>query len=613
MIRTLAAALAALCFHASSAAAQTQSLGAALDARLSEIIEAEDVVGAAVVIADAEGVVYARGFGFADREAELNATADTPFRAGSVSKLVTALTAMRLVEAGALDLAMPLDAVAPEIAFTNRFENEAPVRLVHLMEHTTGWDDIQLQEYRSFPAGTTLAEGLADNPASRTARWAPGMYASYANSGPAALGRVIEIETRLAFEDAARALVFEPLDLATASFDQDDPARRFPSYDGEGERGAFTRIWAGPSGGLTIGARDLAELGRVMLAGGEGFIDPRTLARMEQGETSRAARDGLNPYGLGLYTSRDESGVWIGHAGAIDNAQAEVFYSREAGYAYAVMVNTAGTAMRELRAAVRETLAVDGPVLTAEPGWGLPQGAAGTYRIINPRQEMTRPLMDVFEPVSVSQCGAELCVARGLGVDAERYTPLGAGRFFKTDEPFKRLALIQVAGDRYELVYEDGESFRQTTALRLGAPVALWIATLIALFAGLVTVLVWAAARPFGVFAGGHRWRVWLWPSLSAVALGLGMGALMLLSMGDVLANFSGPSLGGRVLQLGTLAFGPLALIGLWAAVRAREVRLFARAQAAVTSALLALCWVWMAIYGWAGLTPWSYTPGVVG
>lgn len=584
---------------------------AALDAQLAGIVETEGVVGASVAITDADGLIFVRGFGYADREAGIMATGDTPFRAGSVSKLVTALAAMRLAERGALDLDAPLRDAAPEIAFANAFERHAPVRLVHLMEHTTGWDDIQLSEYRSFPEGTTVSDGLADNPVSRTSRWAPGVYASYANSGPAVLGRVIELETGLPFELAARTLVFDPLGLETASFDQDAPGRRIASYDRDGARGAFTRIWASPSGGLSIAALDLAALGRVAMTGG-GLVSSQTLARMAQGETSRAAQAGLNPYGLGLYERRDATGLWTGHAGGIDNAQAEVFYNREAGLAYALMVNTAGPAMAEMRAALREALAGAAPGPAIEGGWSLPQEAAGAYRIVNPRQEMTRALIDLFEPVTVSQCGDHLCVARGLDEDAERYAPMGGGHFFHVEAPHRRLALLP-AGEHFELVYADGETFKQTSRSRLAGPVALWIATLIAVAAGLTTFLVWAAARPFGVFAGGHRWRVWLWPSLSLVSLGFGLGALMLLSVGDVLANFAGPSLGGRVLQLGTLAFGPLALIGVWASFRAREVRPLARVQAGLTSVLLLLAWVWMFAYGWAGLTPWSYTPRVFG
>lgn len=143
MIRTLCGAALGLVLTSVSAFAQPVAIDLeALDQSLEQIVETQGVVGASVAIADANGVIFARGYGYADQEAGLEASADTPFRAGSVSKLFTALATMRLVEEGQLDLETPLSDIAPDIAFTNRFEEEAPVRLVHLLEHTTGWDDI---------------------------------------------------------------------------------------------------------------------------------------------------------------------------------------------------------------------------------------------------------------------------------------------------------------------------------------------------------------------------------------------------------------------------------------------------------------------------------------
>ncbi|MFN3834425.1 MAG: serine hydrolase domain-containing protein [Glycocaulis sp.] len=614
MIRSIAAAVTALVLSSAAALPEEASVDIeALDQRLADIMEARNVVGASVAIMDADSIIFARGYGHADREAGITATADTPFRAGSVSKLFTALATVRLAEAGAIDLDAPLRSVAPDIAFTNRFESEHPVRLVHLLEHTAGWDDIQPQEYRSFPEGTRLVDGLADNPRSRTARWAPGLYASYSNSGAAAIGRVIEITTGSPFETAIEDLVLAPLGLESASFDQDSPERRIASYANADERAQFVRIWAAPAGGLSIGARDLAEVGRVLLAGGDGFVSAQSVARMENGETGRAAQAGIPHYGLGLFHWRAANGEWIGHGGAIDRAQAELFYDRASGLGYALMVNTGGRGMAEMRIALREALGGPRAEPQAEADWQMPDGVAGIYRSINPRQEMFRAITDLMQAERVWQCGNELCVATGFGGEPRRYTSMGDGRYFIADQPHRRLFLIPDDAGGHELVYSDGESWKRSSWLRMGGPVAMWIATALAIVAGLVTLLVWAAGRQFGQFKNSHRWRVWLWPSLSTAALAVGAGAFFALSSGDVLANLAGPSPLGRTFQLATFVFGPLALIGIWASFRASDVRLFARLQAGLTSALLALCWSWMAVYGWAGLTPWSYTPVVSG
>jgi len=50
----------------------------------------------------------------------------------------------------------------PDVAFTNKWEATDPVRVVHLLEHTTGWDDVHPKEMaHDDPRPVTLAEGLA--------------------------------------------------------------------------------------------------------------------------------------------------------------------------------------------------------------------------------------------------------------------------------------------------------------------------------------------------------------------------------------------------------------------------------------------------------------------
>ena len=66
-------------------------------------------------------------------------TAETLFRIGSVSKSFAALAALKLQEEGKLKLTDTVRQWVPEVAFTNPWEATDPVRLVHLMEHTTGF------------------------------------------------------------------------------------------------------------------------------------------------------------------------------------------------------------------------------------------------------------------------------------------------------------------------------------------------------------------------------------------------------------------------------------------------------------------------------------------
>jgi CubicO group peptidase (beta-lactamase class C family) len=120
-------------------------------------------------------------------------TADTLFRIGSVSKSFAALAALRLQEEGKLKLADTVRQWVPEVAFTNPWEATDPVRLVHLMEHTTGFDDIHLREYaHNEPTPIALKDALAFGAPSRVCRWRPGSRMAYCNSGPAVFAAVVE-------------------------------------------------------------------------------------------------------------------------------------------------------------------------------------------------------------------------------------------------------------------------------------------------------------------------------------------------------------------------------------------------------------------------------------
>ena len=74
-------------------------------------------------------------------------TPDTLFRIGSTSKAFASLSILKLANEGKLSLQDPVRKLVPEVWFQNRWEASDPVRVVDLLEHTTGWDDMHLREY----------------------------------------------------------------------------------------------------------------------------------------------------------------------------------------------------------------------------------------------------------------------------------------------------------------------------------------------------------------------------------------------------------------------------------------------------------------------------------
>ena len=72
------------------------------------------------------------------------------FRVGSISKSFVALALLKLQEEGKINLEARLQDVAPEVPVKNRWESKNPVRIVNLLEHTAGFDDMEAAEVYNF-------------------------------------------------------------------------------------------------------------------------------------------------------------------------------------------------------------------------------------------------------------------------------------------------------------------------------------------------------------------------------------------------------------------------------------------------------------------------------
>ncbi len=194
-----------------------------LGTAINKILTDSKTPGVSLAVVDRSGVVFTGGFGVAHVAKATPVRADTLFRIGSTSKNFTALAALKLVREGRLDLNAKLADLAPDIAFENPWEATDPVRIVHLLEHTSGFDDIHLRDYANQdPRPNNLVAALAHDPDSRVSRWRPGTRVSYCNAGPAVVARVIERITGEVFEDYVQREWFDTIGMRSASYFRND-------------------------------------------------------------------------------------------------------------------------------------------------------------------------------------------------------------------------------------------------------------------------------------------------------------------------------------------------------------------------------------------------------
>ena len=178
--------------------------------------------GMAGVVLHGRDVLWQREAGFADVAAERPLTAETPFFAGSVSKLFTSVAVLQLRDAGRLDLDAPVTRYLPGFAVKDGDASLITVR--ELLDHRSGLRREATAPYwmtYDFPDWPTLEAELAGAPLESI----PGTRTEYSNVGMAVLGQVVAIASGQAYADYLHDHVLAPLGLLHTTARADDAAR----------------------------------------------------------------------------------------------------------------------------------------------------------------------------------------------------------------------------------------------------------------------------------------------------------------------------------------------------------------------------------------------------
>jgi CubicO group peptidase (beta-lactamase class C family) len=391
-------------FHQPILAAEQTYSNASLErlkADFLAIMEQNEIPGASISIVAGREVIWVGGLGKADIFRDVDATADSVFRVGSVSKSFTGLALMKLVEQGRLDLDMPVRDLASKIELTNPWSETYPMTVAHTLEHTTGFDDMHFVEIgHDHDPTISLEAGLAFHPHSRISRWAPGTHMSYSNSGPAVAARILERVTGQSFESYVEEQVFANLGMESSSFhipDNLDAMSKGYQQDSITEVD-YEHPLVRPSGALNTTARDMGHYLQMMIH--RGAIDgrqvyhPETIRRIERPTTTLAAQAGHDAfgYGVGNYATVVEGHRFRGHKGSIRGFIATTAYSPELQVGYFVSLNKLSGGINEISSLIVKFLTAGKPA-KMEPVVELDSAQIdqilGYYQAATPRTQLT--------------------------------------------------------------------------------------------------------------------------------------------------------------------------------------------------------------------------------
>ncbi len=589
-----------------------------LRAQLESILSETKTPGVGYALISHDGTVQAAGVGLADVASGRPATGDTLFRIGSISKMFVSMSVLSLVEEGRLNLHDRLADLAPEIWFANPWERSDPIRIVNLLEHTAGFDDISLAEYaHQLPDDAPLTDGLDFRPDCRRARWRPGTRMSYCNMGPPVAARVVEKLTGQRYETVVGDRFFTPLGMRTATFAEPDPGVEAATlYFSDGVTPQpYWHILVRPSGAINASAQEMAHLVQMLLDRGryEGryVLSEESVSRMERPETTLAMRAGLaSGYGLNDYAYRVRSFVFHGHDGGVNGGLASLGYLPEHGLGYVFMINSGSVdAFRRIRSLLVGYATRDLPAPEPPPSVSVPPEVArrwtGWYGPGSPRQEALRFFERLLNIQRVSFEGDGLTVAPLLG-KSSHYFHVGNNLFRHEKWPSANLALVDDPDSGPLLQWGTDTLEHESTAV-------VWFQTVVAaavaalLGSILVVAPVWFGQRLLrGRFRGERRLSVLGWPFAATASLATAAG-LFVAAGEDVIPRFGSLTLWSGALCAGTLVFAALSVVAVFTSFGihrhrlARLTVLYARAVAVgafITAGYLA----W---WGWIGVRTW--------
>lgn len=194
-----------------------QSGLAPLDELMDNFVKEQRVPGAALAVTKDSRLVYARGFGMADRERQHAVQPADLFRIASVSKTITAVAILQLIERSRLSLGAKVWEVLNLPKPTDARWTQ--ITILHLLQHTGGWDDeIFSPMFQSAHIAKTLNVPLPVSPEhiirymlGQPLQFNPGSRFAYSNFGYCLLGRVIERVTGISYERYVQQEALAPL------------------------------------------------------------------------------------------------------------------------------------------------------------------------------------------------------------------------------------------------------------------------------------------------------------------------------------------------------------------------------------------------------------------
>ena len=337
----------------------------AIDAYIENHMAENQIPGLALSIVHNNEVVYNKGYGVTGPDGT-PVTPQTPFILGSVSKPLTALAVMQLVEAGKIDLDAPIQTYLPWFTLADP-EEAKQITTRHLLTQTSGISTIDGdKDLASDDMSDTALEdnirGLGDISLNRPV----GESFAYANSNYDILGLIVQTVSGQSYESYMEEYIYTPLEMANSYTSKAEAEANGLAVGHTYYFGSPTVFDDAPhprrklpAGFLISSAEDLGHYLIAQLNEGRygdvQILSPEYIALMQQ-PAIEYGNNGMS-YAFGLRTKVVGGEPSVRHGGDTSNFHGDLAFSPNRGWGVAVVINYSGAPIFHiLNAPVNELL-----------------------------------------------------------------------------------------------------------------------------------------------------------------------------------------------------------------------------------------------------------------
>jgi CubicO group peptidase (beta-lactamase class C family) len=306
------------------------------------------VPGLSIAIINDHKVGWARGYGVKDLETNEPVNTETIFQAGSISKPVAAMVALKKVEEGKIALDENINNKLSSWKLPdNEFTAKKKVTLANLLSHTGGLTVHGFPGYgvsEKLPTLPQVLDGTAPaNTAAVRVDMEPGTKFRYSGGGTTiAQLAIMDIEKK-PYPQIAEETVLSPLGMTSSTYNQPLPGeirkKAASGYKADGKvvEGKIHVYPEMAAAGLWTTPTDLAKFAievQLSLAGKSNKVLSKEMAAKM-----------VTPFveesvGMGFFLEKHGNAIYFGHGGADEGFRAGLLMNKDKGYGVAVMVNS---------------------------------------------------------------------------------------------------------------------------------------------------------------------------------------------------------------------------------------------------------------------------------